>query len=402
MNKQSKTVQIGIIVGVLCMLTSAFLAKPGECNALVSSLSAISELKLYKSKSDFKDCIFENCKMSRNKTLTVCDESVKSGSMIKSAVVSPVIASDFILTELIPSWNIGLPAGAGVAVYFQVSPDGIYWTDWLYIGRMGEIPENLPRVTKSDIAEVDTDYVLIMNPCKFYKWKVEFFQPTADAKTTLSLFAVSCGYANIEGKTLGEYAKFYYDKKRIPSKEKWAKQLNVPYRSQLDVKGDIAGAVCCPTSLAMVLEYYKINKPTEEVCDTAFDKDYRLWGSWWRAAQTLYHYGLTSYVIQIRDYDEIKEYIAKDIPVVISIKANPGELPSSPYGETPGHILTIVGLDEDESAWVNDPYNTDGFKGARKYTKKEIEDVLIKKGGVAFIAYEQSPENSGIFSFLKK
>jgi hypothetical protein len=43
-------------------------------------------------------------------------------------------------------------------------------------------------------------------------------------------------------------------------------------------------------------------------------------------------------------------------------------------------------VDKNDTVWVNDPYNTDGKLGPRLWTRKEIEKVLIGRGGVVIVA----------------
>ena len=136
----------------------------------------------------------------------------------------------------------------------------------------------------------------------------------------------------------------------------------------------------------MALEYYGVSLPLRNVCDICFDRDNRIWGNWARAAQTLHQFGLRSHVAQIRSFEEIKPFIARGIPLIISVRASEGDLPSAPYKKTSGHILIISGVDQNDTVWVNDPYNTDGKEGARLWTRKEIETVLIGKGGVVIVA----------------
>ncbi len=352
-------------------------------NKLEVKGEALSKLRIFESKKDFISLKFENCFRADNGEILI--KRNKTDKILKGSIISNVIKTDFPITELIPSFNIDFPTSTGASLYFQVSKDNKNWSEWLFIGRDGDTYGEISRKRKSEDAIVDTDYILLNSPYNYYKWRIDFYSEGKNSYPKLKLFAVSEGNSGIDKEESNKYRKFIFDKSKLPPKVKWNKKINVPYRSQLDL-GELSEYVCCPTSISMVLEYYGVQITSREVCDAAFDRDYRLWGSWWRASQTFSKFGLKSYVVQLRDFDEIKEYISKDIPIIISIKTKGEQLPSSPYKQTPGHILVIVGLDENENVWVNDPYNTDGIRGTRKYTKNEITDVFINMGGVAIIA----------------
>lgn len=376
--------KLNFVIYVFGLIVLFFLIEKVHAGDIIVENKALTNLKIYETKKDFKNSEFQNCLRKNNGTIVIKD--IKEGEFNKGSIISKSISSEFPMTELIPSWNIDVQTSTSFAVYFQVSKDEQNWTDWLYIGRDGKIPDDIVKIRENDGVIVDVDYLIFTKPYKYFRYRIDFYSQKKSASIKLKLFAVCCGNSKVNDELYDEFKKFAYNKNQNKKNGGWIKKLNVPYRSQLAVNSKFAYAVCCPTSIAMVLEYYGINYPTEKVCETAFDEEYRLWGSWWRASQTFSKFGLRSYVTQLRDFDEIKQYIAKDIPIVISIKAFTGELSSSPYQESPGHILVIIGLDEDEKVWVNDPYNIDNHNGSRKWTKKEIEDVLIKKGGVVIIA----------------
>ena len=115
-------------------------------------------------------------------------------------------------------------------------------------------------------------------------------------------------------------------------------------------------------------------------------------GNWTLAAQTLSRFGLRSYITQVRAFDEIPAYIERGIPLIISIRAKRGELKSPPYKEAPGHLLVVIGYDEEEKIWVNDPYNIDGQRGPRTWTRKEMEQVFIGRGGMTIVTERRRPD----------
>ena len=371
-----------LAVSLAWLLVFVFSTRMAPANKLVGHPHAVSRTVFFEEKSDFKPGRFFRTRLNSKNEITL---SAENGDFITSgSFTSPVMRSPFPLTELIPSWNVDVPTSTGFTVYMKLGEAGREWTDWLYLGRYGLTPKISGKNISSRGAEVDVDYLLLEKPFVYYQWRVELFSRRPNYIPRLKLFTVTLGNASGDE----ELYKQFTPKPRPGNN--WARRLDVPYRSQLHkdraIPKRMRWAICCPVSVSMVLEFFGHDLATRKVCDLCFDHDYTMWGAWPRASQTLSRFGLRSYVMQIRHFDEIKEFISKGSPMIISIRAKEGELTSPPYSQAPGHILVISGLDKDENVWVNDPYNLDGKSGPRKWTRKEIEKVLIARGGVAIIA----------------
>ncbi|MBN1902093.1 C39 family peptidase [Candidatus Sumerlaeota bacterium] len=350
-------------------------------NKLVGRPFAVSDLKFFEKEKDFRGGEFIHTEFIRNRGIVF---QGKIDSPVKGSYVSPLVKSPFPMTELLPSWNVKVPETAGYSISIQITTDTLNFSPWLFLGREGEAPEPEAKNQSWNGATVDVDYILSDKPFTHYRWKIDFFRSDSQRSPELKLFSVC------HGNSEGDEALFKkFSPKDIPHND-LIKKLDVPYRSQLADNPGVSErqrhSICCPVSVSMVLAYYKKSLSVREVRDLCFDPDSHIYGSWPRSTQTLYRFGLRSYVTQIRSFDEIKPFIARGIPVIISIKASEGELVSAPYKKTSGHILVIVGVDKNDAAWVNDPYNPDGKEGPRLWTRKEIETVHIGRGGVIIIA----------------
>lgn len=350
-------------------------------NKLVGHRFAISDLKFFETQPDFQGGEFNRTIFKKEKGLVLRN---KDHSPTTGSYVSPLIKTPFPLTELLPSWNVEAPPSTGFTISIQITTDTLNFSPWLFLGREGESPLPDPRVLSFNKAIVDVDYIMTPEPFSHYRWRVDFFTTDPKRSPELKLFTVCYGNSK------GDEALFKKFAKKDVIQKNLVKKLNVPYRSQLandpDISERIKLAICCPVSISMVLEYYNIKLPVRKICDLCFDSDNRVWGNWPRAAQTLHRFGLRAYVAQIRSFEEIQPFIARGVPLVASIKAFEGDLVSAPYKQVPGHILVIIGVDKDDTVWVNDPYNPDGKAGPRLWTRKEIEKVLIGRGGVVIVA----------------
>jgi hypothetical protein len=354
-------------------------------NSLANKLNghrfAVSDLKFFETKADFRGGEFNRTAFKKDMGIVLQN---KGGFPASGSYVSTLIKTPFPTTELLPSWNVDVPASTGFSISIQITTDTLNFSPWLFLGRAGEAPAPDPRILSWNKTVVDVDYIKSAEPFSHYRWRVDFF--TADPKSSpeLKLFTVCCG------NSAGDEALYKKFAKKDISPQPLVRKLDVPYRSQLANDPEISEgkrlSICCPVSLSMVLEYFKISLPTRKLCDLCYDPDNRILGNWPRAAQILHQFGLRSYVTQIRSFNEIQPFIARGIPLIASIKAFEGDLPSAPYKQAPGHILVIIGVDKNDTVWVNDPYNTDGKLGPRLWTRKEIEKVLIGRGGVVIVA----------------
>ena len=350
-------------------------------NPLNGNPYAVSRIEFYETLADFEGGeYFRTCQTSKGISLKKSrDDYPTSGSY-----TSPPFASPFPITEILPTWNVDRPTSTGFAVYFQVSEDGRSWSEWLFLGRDGATPVSLQKEVHTTGAVVDVDFMQLTRNFRYFRWRIELFTQVPKISPSLRRFAVC--YGNSSGDE--EIFKKFSEEKTSP--RGWARRLEMPYYSQLTHEKDITEAmrycICCPTSVRMVLGYYGISKSEKEICDLNLDPEYNIWGGWPRSAQTLYTFGFRAYVTQIRSFEEIKSYIARGIPLIMSIRAKKGELPSAPYYENVVHVLVISGLTEDGHVWVEDPYNTDGKMGPRLWTQAEVEKTLIGTGGVVVIA----------------
>jgi len=356
-------------------------------NPLFGNPYAVSRMKFYETDTDFEGGEYFQTTWQSKKGISLNKSGDKFrtyGKYIFGSYTSPSFASPFPMSEILPTWNVDRPTSTGFAIYFQLSEDNLLWSDWLFLGRDGSTPKNLDKTLHTTGAVVDVDFMLLTKPFRYFKWRVDLFTEVPDASPILKRFAVCYGNSNGDE----EIFKKFSEKK--PAPEGWARKLEMPYYSQLTPEKDISEvmrySICCPTSIRMVLGYYGIHKGEKEICDLNLDPEYEIWGGWPKSAQTLYSFGFRSYVTQVRSFDEIKSYIARGIPLIISIRAKKGELQSAPYPEVGAHVLVISGLTEDGYVWMEDPYNTDGKMGSRLWTRTEIEKTLINTGGVVVIA----------------
>lgn len=176
--------------------------------------------------------------------------------------------------------------------------------------------------------------------------------------------------------------------------------LPVPRYSQMIHAGEYpqygggGEAWCSPTSLAMVLGYYKRLPPAsaytwvnpayddrvvDHVARLTYDAGLRGTGNW--PFNTAYAASRTgeAFVTRLRDLREAERFIAAGIPLIASVTFGSGELTGAPISSTNGHLLVIVGFTETGDVVVNDPAAAQRSGVRRVYKRGQFEDAWLKR-----------------------
>lgn len=252
------------------------------------------------------------------------------------------------------SWNATGPA------LFELEADGD--GKWRIMGKWGPKPESV----KGDGVDVDT--LELKAPAKSFRFR---FTPAPGTVVTL---------AAVTTWTKGE--KNPLSLKPSPS---WGKTIDVPKRSQ-DTSEEDPAKVCSPTSLSMILQFYGVNKPTEEVASAVFDHASKLYGNWpFNTAYAHSAAGLEAYVRKFMGLEDLEAEIEAGRPVEISHRWEKGELDGAPISRTDGHMIVVVGFTKDGDVVVNDPAAKPGTV-RRVYKRAQIEKTwLVRGSGVAYV-----------------
>ena len=94
---------------------------------------------------------------------------------------------------------------------------------------------------------------------------------------------------------------------------------------------------------------------------------------------------VAGHVARFSRWCDVERSIANGQPLIISIKARPGELSGAPYPSTDGHWMVLVGFDAAGDVLVNDPAAATPEKGQKSYLRRELERVWLDRGGTAYI-----------------
>ena len=286
-------------------------------------------------------------------------------------LVTQPIRPEHPFRELIVSWNVDCPSAAGFTVELSVH-DASGDSPWMTLGSWGA-PAPSQKLTRFEHGLVDIDWFRGID-ATFESAQVRFRRaPDAPSPKVaeLALCFSDRQRASVE----------LVDSAPVPH----ALTLAVPFHSQKSEDPSIAARICSPTSVTMVLGYHAIELAVRAVAERCFDREHDIYGNWPRNVQAAYSFGVSGYIDRFMSWADVERNLEHKTPLVCSITAKEGELSGAPYTKTDGHLLVLVGFDEQGNCLVNDPAAPDKTSVRRTYSRAQMETVWMKKGGVAYV-----------------
>lgn len=319
---------------------------------------------------------------NENGFITISSED--TGYKKEGKYFSKIIKMDFYPDEVFPSWNITCPENeVSFKIYLRVSSDNINWSAWYYMGSSGvfEKENNQNKILKDDYGKVDIDTLYLNRKVNYIQYCIHMFSSKdRQLSPALKLFAIAYGKRSENFKE-----NLSSDQKNETSYIK----LNVPYRSQGDEDTSISGSICSPTSVAMVMEYWGVDIPTEEIAHMAYSKEYDMYGIWPAAVQTASLYGLRGWVRIFKNWEDVEKEILNGRPVIATICFDWEELSGSFTPASDGHVIVICGFDNNGNPICNDPAGKNSKEGILVYSRKELERAWFWESGIGYTIFKE-------------
>ena len=362
--------------------------------ALVSVLSGVSfagsTLIQYATPQDFGGLKLSHAKWDAQAGGVIFDESVpgsKVGAIARGLIESPEIPVTSGFDHAIASWNASTPSGSYLSVYIRSRVNGV-WTSWYCLGLWTMDNRPMPKTTfKQDDAfgMMDTETLKLKQKADAFKIRLQL--ESSDGKTypTVRYLAVNLNDSEVWKEDIA------------PVQSVWGKELDVPYLCQLSVPG--GNGWCSATSTAMLLSYWskKLHRPElnvgiTKVANNVYDKDYGGTGDWsFNVAYAGSFKGIRAYVTRFTSVSQIEQWIAKGVPVIVSVNhaTLKGEVdPNS------GHLMVIRGFTKDGDPVFNDPWARLelGEKLRKIYPRERLEAAWLTPDGSWGTVYMIHPE----------
>jgi len=287
-------------------------------------------------------------------------------------ITSGEIATPFAFDTLVPSWNATAPTGTSLRCEIRVRANGTR-SGWYVLGNWSASQRGSVSNQRDSIGSVDVDTLKLNLPAQAFQYR--FTLISADPKQTPSLRLVAVNYASLRDGLRGP---------AVSPAPGWFRDLPVPVQSQLLQTANLAWDVCSPTSLAMVLQYWKIPASVPEVISGVRDQTNGIYGNWPFNTAFAGRQGLEAYVNRFTSMVELQNEIAASRPVVTSIRFAAGELANAPITSTSGHLLVVRGFTANGDVIVNDPVAPNLAEVRRVYQRAQFANVWLRHGGVAY------------------
>jgi hypothetical protein len=318
---------------------------------------------------------------------------------------SPVVHPGHSFTQLVPSWNITTPANTLVQIQVRARTISGTSSGWKQLGTWSTRDAKVRRTsfgTQADsVARVATDTLVARSTAlSSYQLRVVLLRrPASTASPTVrSLHAVASRLASALPAT---------SRRLLPPKT-----LNVPRYSQMTHRGQYpqygggGEAWCSPTSLSMLLGYYRaLPKPAnytwvkksyadpwvDHVARVTYDYGYRGTGNW--PFNTAYAANLTgdAFVTRLGSLRDAERFIAAGIPLAASVSFSRGQLSGAPISATAGHLLVIAGFTANGDVVVNDPAAATNASVRRVYDRGQFERAWMRKSsGTVYVVRDAS------------
>ncbi|MEY4530606.1 MAG: hypothetical protein RLZZ156_1327 [Deinococcota bacterium] len=304
--------------------------------------------------------------------------------------LSGILKTGFIagrFNTVVLSWNAFTPTGTALQIEARAKVGG-KWSEYFGLGAWSTdlSLKNQSVIGQADsFGDVDTDTLKLRSYADALQIRVRFSSKKIGVSPTLFGLAAVMSDSS-------QHKKVVLTKS---NQAVWGLDLPVPMRSQMIYPN--GGRVwCSPTSTTMLLEYWglKLGRSLADTvpvaAKTVWDSTYDGAGNWSFNMAYASSKGLRAYVHRLSNLTEAEQYIAKGIPLVLSIAWKLGALTGAALPSSSGHLLVLRGFTKSGDAIVNDPAAATDATVRRVYNRMQLEKAWIEaSGGMVYIVEAQ-------------
>lgn len=296
----------------------------------------------------------------------------------ETVLTSPEICARQPWDELIVSWNTGVSADNWLTIEVRaIYPD--HPTRWFTMGRWALDPTLHPRTSvrgqQDADGHVDTDTLILKKTAERVQVRVTL---GADGKRKPKLKFLGLALLNRQA----------VPTPLPPNRAAWGKVIDVPERSQMAYEN--GSVLCSPTTVSMLLAYWSqrldragLDQGVPEVVKGVYDPEWGGTGNWvFNTAYAGSFRGLRAYTTRLSDVSELEAFIARGIPVGLSVCYNrlrgKGREPS-------GHLVVCVGFTKSGDVIVNDPGTSQNVR--KTFPRANLIDAWAFSKHTVYLVY---------------
>jgi len=291
---------------------------------------------------------------------------------------SRIREAEFPFDNAVLSWNADAPEGSMTRFELRVrTADG--WSNWYAMGEWRSSGGRSVPGQGDALGRVDIDTLKLNVPATAIQYRVRL--SSSYGGTSPLVRQVSVVYSDLSKGLSGP---------ALPTGVAAGRDLPVPGQSQLEQDPAVRGLICSATSLAMVLQYWGLNKSVSEVVQGVKDQTTGIFGDWPLNTAFAGANGFDARVDRFYSVEHLEQEIAAGRPVIISIAFGPGELSGSPISSTSGHLIVVRGFTPQGDVIVNDPIAPNSGAVRLIYKREQLGRIWLRNGGVVYLISPRS------------
>ena len=249
----------------------------------------------------------------------------------------------------------------------------------LWSGDPARHPRASVRQQNDDDGDVDTDTLLLKQPVRKAQIRLTF---GGDGKQKPKLKFLSLSVLDTHAQPT----------ELSPNRAAWGKTIEVPERSQMAYEN--GGVICSPTTVSMMLAFWSrqlkqpgLDHDVPEVVKSVFDPKWGGTGNWvFNTAYAGSLHGLRACTLRLSDVSELEDFIARGIPVGLSLCYNRLRGKSR---EPSGHLVVCVGFTKAGDVVINDPGTSRQVR--KTFPRANLIDAWAYSKNAVYLIY---PENA--------
>jgi hypothetical protein len=280
----------------------------------------------------------------------------------------------------VASWNALTPTGSSLLIEVRAR-FGARWSRYYRVGTWSSDPA-LRRTSFKN--ESDADGKLSTDTLELKR--------LADALQMRVTLSASSASPTLTGLTVVFSDSSQHERlaPKPSSQAVWGKELAVPTMSQMIYPG---GEVwCSPTSLTMILAYWddlnnsSLSDPVPTAAKAMWDSEYDGSGNWAFNAAYAGAKGMKAYITRFSSLTDLEGFIARGVPLALSIGWEVGTLNGAHIPSSGGHIVVLRGFAKNGDPIINDPAASSNSGVRTVYDRAQLERAWIAhSGGIVYV-----------------